>query len=66
LAILRQKSLRGETYVELTPGRPDAEPPCFEAPPLLCGGEKFLRVTRGKAPSVPASQGCEEREPATP
>jgi len=44
----------------------EAEPPCYEAPPLLWGGQKFPRLTRGKAPSVPAPQGREGTEPATP
>jgi len=44
----------------------NAEPPCFEAPPLLWGGQKFARLTRGKAPLVPAPRGREGTSPATP
>jgi virulence factor Mce-like protein len=44
----------------------NAEPPCFEAPPLLWGGEKFGRLGRGKAPNVPAPKDREGSEPATP
>ena len=44
----------------------EAEPPCFEAPPLLWDGRKFPRLTRGKAPPVPAPQGREGSSPATP
>ncbi len=44
----------------------EAEPPCFEAPPLLWDGRKFPRLTRGKAPLVPAPQGREGSSPATP
>jgi len=43
-----------------------AEPPCFEAPPLLWGGQKFPRLKRGKAPFVPAPKGREGTAPATP
>jgi phospholipid/cholesterol/gamma-HCH transport system substrate-binding protein len=43
-----------------------AEPPCFEAPPLLWGGEKFARLTRGKSPFVTAPRGREGSSPATP
>jgi phospholipid/cholesterol/gamma-HCH transport system substrate-binding protein len=44
----------------------EAEPPCFEAPPLLWGNQKYPRLRRGKAPSVPAPQGREGTAPATP
>ena len=43
-----------------------AAPPCFEAPPLLWGHRKFPRLTRGKAPFVPAPKGREGTAPATP
>jgi phospholipid/cholesterol/gamma-HCH transport system substrate-binding protein len=43
-----------------------AAPPCFEAPPLLWGKKKFARLTRGKAPFVPAPKGREGTTPATP
>ena len=43
-----------------------AAPPCFEAPPLLWGHQKFPRLTRGKAPFVPAPSGREGTRPATP
>ena len=44
----------------------NAEPPCFEAPPLLWGGQKLARLTRGKAPLVPAPKFREGTAPATP
>jgi phospholipid/cholesterol/gamma-HCH transport system substrate-binding protein len=44
----------------------EAEPPCFEAPPLLWGNEKFPRLRRGKAPFVPAPKGREGTRQATP
>ena len=44
----------------------EAEPPCFEAPPLLWGGEKYPRLRRGRAPLVDAPDGREGRSPATP
>jgi phospholipid/cholesterol/gamma-HCH transport system substrate-binding protein len=44
----------------------EAEPPCFEQPPLLWGGQKWPRLLRGKAPSVPAPQGRQGSQPATP
>jgi phospholipid/cholesterol/gamma-HCH transport system substrate-binding protein len=44
----------------------NAEPPCFEAPPLLWGHQKYPRLTRGKAPFVPAPTGTEGTQPATP
>jgi phospholipid/cholesterol/gamma-HCH transport system substrate-binding protein len=44
----------------------NAEPPCFEAPPLLWGNQKFPRLRRGKAPFVPAPKGREGTAPATP
>ncbi len=44
----------------------NAEPPCFEAPPLLWGHQKYPRLTRGKAPFVPAPTGREGTSPATP
>jgi virulence factor Mce-like protein len=44
----------------------EAEPPCFVQPPLLWGGDRYPRLRRGVAPSVPAPQGREGREPATP
>ena len=34
-----------------------AAPPCFEAPPLLWGNQKFPRLKRGKAPFVAAPEG---------
>jgi phospholipid/cholesterol/gamma-HCH transport system substrate-binding protein len=43
-----------------------AAPPCFEAPPLLWGRQKYPRLTRGKAPFVPAPKGREGTAPATP
>jgi phospholipid/cholesterol/gamma-HCH transport system substrate-binding protein len=44
----------------------NAEPPCFEAPPLLWGNQKYPRLRRGKAPFVPAPKGREGTSPATP
>ena len=44
----------------------NAEPPCFEQPPLLWGNQKFPRLRRGKAPFVPAPKGREGTQPATP
>jgi virulence factor Mce-like protein len=44
----------------------NAEPPCFEAPPLLWGNQKFARLRRGKAPFVEAPKGRQGRSPATP
>ena len=44
----------------------EAEPPCFEAPPLLWGDQKFPRLRRGKAPFVDAPKGREGTSPATP
>jgi phospholipid/cholesterol/gamma-HCH transport system substrate-binding protein len=44
----------------------NAEPPCFVAPPLLWGHQKYPRLRRGKAPFVPAPTGREGTEPATP
>jgi hypothetical protein len=44
----------------------NAEPPCFEAPRLLWGNEKYPRLRRGRAPFVPAPNGREGRSPATP
>jgi virulence factor Mce-like protein len=43
-----------------------AAPPCFEAPPLLWGNQKFPRLRRGKAPFVPAPKGRAGTSPATP
>jgi phospholipid/cholesterol/gamma-HCH transport system substrate-binding protein len=43
-----------------------AAPPCFEAPPLLWGHQKFPRLKRGKAPFVPAPKGLAGTSPATP
>ena len=43
-----------------------AAPPCFEAPPLLWGHQKFPRLRRGKAPFVPAPKGRAGTAPATP
>jgi phospholipid/cholesterol/gamma-HCH transport system substrate-binding protein len=43
-----------------------AAPPCFEAPPLLWGHQKFPRLKRGKAPFVPAPKGLAGTAPATP
>jgi phospholipid/cholesterol/gamma-HCH transport system substrate-binding protein len=44
----------------------NAEPPCFEQPPLLWGNQKYPRLRRGKAPVVPAPKGREGTSPATP
>jgi hypothetical protein len=44
----------------------NAEPPCFEQPPLLWGNQKYPRLRRGKAPFVPAPKGREGTQPATP
>jgi phospholipid/cholesterol/gamma-HCH transport system substrate-binding protein len=44
----------------------NAEPPCFEQPPLLWGREKFPRLRRGRAPFVDAPKGREGTQPATP
>jgi virulence factor Mce-like protein len=44
----------------------EAEPPCFVQPPLLWGGDRYPRLRSGVAPSVPAPEGREGREPATP
>jgi phospholipid/cholesterol/gamma-HCH transport system substrate-binding protein len=44
----------------------NAEPPCFAAPPLLWGKQKFPRLRRGKAPFVPAPKGTAGLSPATP
>jgi phospholipid/cholesterol/gamma-HCH transport system substrate-binding protein len=44
----------------------NAEPPCFEQPPLLWGREKFPRLRRGRAPFVDAPTGREGMQPATP
>jgi phospholipid/cholesterol/gamma-HCH transport system substrate-binding protein len=44
----------------------NAEPPCFNQPPLLWDKQKFPRLRRGKAPLVPAPQGTEGTSPATP
>jgi phospholipid/cholesterol/gamma-HCH transport system substrate-binding protein len=44
----------------------NAEPPCFEQPPLLWGNEKYPRLLRGKAPFVPAPNGRAGTSPATP
>ena len=44
----------------------EAEPPCYEAPPMLWGGKKFPRLRSGVAPLVPAPKGREGTEPATP
>jgi phospholipid/cholesterol/gamma-HCH transport system substrate-binding protein len=43
-----------------------AAPPCFVAPPLLFQHQKYPRLRRGQAPLVPAPQGREGTEPATP
>jgi phospholipid/cholesterol/gamma-HCH transport system substrate-binding protein len=43
-----------------------AEPPCFEAPPLLFQNQKYPRLRRGAAPLVPAPKGREGTQPATP
>ena len=43
-----------------------AAPPCFEAPPLLWGNQKYPRLRRGRAPVVDAPTGTEGRSPATP
>ena len=44
----------------------NAEPPCFEQPPLLWGNQKYPRLRRGKAPFVPAPKGRQGTSPATP
>jgi len=44
----------------------NAEPPCFVAPPLLWGNQKYPRLRRGRAPFVDAPDGREGRSPATP
>jgi virulence factor Mce-like protein len=44
----------------------EAEPPCYEAPPLLWGGQKYPRLTRGKAPKVDPPRGRQGTQPATP
>jgi len=44
----------------------NAEPPCFVAPPLLWGNQKYPRLRRGRAPFVDAPEGREGRSPATP
>ena len=44
----------------------EAEPPCFEAPPLLWGSQKYPRLRRGRAPLVDAPEGREGLSPATP
>jgi ABC-type transporter Mla subunit MlaD len=44
----------------------EAQPPCFEQPPLLWGDQKYPRLRRGRAPLVPAPLGREGRSPATP
>ena len=44
----------------------EAEPPCYEQPPLLWGNQKYPRLRRGKAPYVPAPQGRQGTSPATP
>jgi phospholipid/cholesterol/gamma-HCH transport system substrate-binding protein len=44
----------------------EAEPPCFEAPPLLFQNQKYPRLRRGAAPAVPAPKGREGARPATP
>jgi len=43
-----------------------AAPPCFAAPPLLWGNQKYPRLRRGRAPFVDAPKGTEGRSPATP
>jgi phospholipid/cholesterol/gamma-HCH transport system substrate-binding protein len=43
-----------------------AEPPCLVAPPLLFQDQKYPRLRRGLAPLVPAPEGREGNEPATP
>ena len=44
----------------------NAAPPCFEAPPLLWGKQKFPRLKRGRAPFVDAPKGTQGTSPATP
>jgi phospholipid/cholesterol/gamma-HCH transport system substrate-binding protein len=44
----------------------EAQPPCYEAPPLLWSGEKYPRLRRGRAPLVDAPQGREGSSPANP
>ena len=44
----------------------NAEPPCFEQPPLLWGNQRYPRLRRGKAPFVDAPKGREGTAPATP
>jgi virulence factor Mce-like protein len=43
-----------------------AAPPCFVAPPQLFQDDKYARLTRGRAPLVPAPQGREGNSPARP
>ncbi|HZI91882.1 MAG TPA: MlaD family protein [Thermoleophilaceae bacterium] len=43
-----------------------AEPPCFEAPRSLYQNQKYARLRRGRAPVVPAPQGRDGTERATP
>jgi phospholipid/cholesterol/gamma-HCH transport system substrate-binding protein len=43
-----------------------AEPPCFEAPPLLFQDQQYPKLRRGAAPAVPAPKGREGTRPATP
>ena len=43
-----------------------AAPPCFVAPPLLWGNQKYPRLRRGKAPVVAAPKGRAGTSPATP
>jgi virulence factor Mce-like protein len=44
----------------------NAAPPCYEAPPLMWGNQKFPHLRRGKAPFVPAPVGRQGTSPATP
>ena len=51
---------------DATGSQETSAPPCFEAPPLLWGNQKFPRLRRGKAPLVPAPKGRAGTAPATP
>jgi phospholipid/cholesterol/gamma-HCH transport system substrate-binding protein len=42
-----------------------AEPPCFVAPPLLFGDQKYPKLRRGRAPLVPAPEGRDGNAPAS-
>jgi len=42
------------------------EPPCLIAPPSLFNGQRFVRLSKGRAPNVPAPKAREGSEPACP